>query len=54
MSLAQSIADGNKGYSETQKNLETAIRDYDQAVLHLAARAVAGGSNFAPISDCKI
>jgi hypothetical protein len=40
--LAKSLAEGTKCYEDTQKHLDVAIREYDQAVLHLAARAVAG------------
>jgi hypothetical protein len=33
---------GNKCYDDAQKNLDIAVREYDQAVLHLATRVISG------------
>jgi hypothetical protein len=40
--VAHSVIDNPDDYTETLKELDNAIREYDQAVLHLAARVVAG------------
>ena len=40
--LVKSIAAGTNDSEEAQKNLDVAIREYDQAMLHLAARTVTG------------
>ena len=37
----KTITTGTVSFTEAQKNLDLAIREYDQAVLHLAARTVA-------------
>lgn len=39
--LVKAITTGTEGFAEAQKNLDVAVREYDQAVLHLAVRMIA-------------
>jgi hypothetical protein len=40
--LTKTVMEGSTPYDEAQQKLEVAIREYDQSVLHLTARVIAG------------
>jgi hypothetical protein len=46
--LLKTVVDGEKQYEARKLDVDAAIRNYDQTVIHLTARIVAGRALFLP------
>lgn len=42
VNFSKTVVQGSKLYEDGKKRLDAAIREFDQAVLHLTARVIAG------------